>query len=45
MEIAKDNRVSESISDIESVSGGYRMKQILLKLLITMNSEDGEVAI
>ncbi len=42
MEIAKDNTVSESMSDIESVSVGYRMKQLPLKLLITIIRANGE---
>jgi len=36
MEIAKVNTAFESMNDIESVSVGYRMKQILLKLWTTI---------
>jgi hypothetical protein len=42
MEVAKDNTVSESMNDIESASVGYKMKQILLKLLITIIRANGE---
>jgi hypothetical protein len=42
MEIEKDNTASESMNDLESVSIGYRMKQILLKLWTTIIRTNGE---
>ena len=42
MEIEKDNTASESMNDIESVSVGYKMKQILLKLWTTIIRTNGE---
>ncbi len=42
MEIEKNNTTSESMSDLESVSVGYRMKQILLKLWTTIIRSNGE---
>jgi hypothetical protein len=42
MEIAKDNTAYESMSDIESVFVGYRMKQLPLKLWTTIIRTNGE---